>query len=221
MIMKKYIEDKVFITIAEVAHSRSIPAYVIGGYVRDCLLKRTSKDIDIVIVGSGIEIANEVAALLDKRIKVTVFKNFGTANFRYMGREIEFVGARKESYRHDSRNPIVENGSLEDDQKRRDFTINALAISLNKKDYGSLIDPFGGLDDLQHKHIRTPLEPDTTFSDDPLRMIRAIRFSAQLEFTIQEAVLESINRYKERVEILSRERFADELNKIILSNRPS
>jgi poly(A) polymerase len=219
--MKEHIQDKVFTTIAEVSQLRGIPAYVIGGFVRDCLLNRASKDIDIVVVGSGIDIANEVAASLDKRIKVTVFKNFGTANFRYKGREIEFVGARKESYRHDSRNPIVENGSLEDDQKRRDFTINALAISLNKNDYGSLLDPFGGLDDLQHKHIRTPLEPDTTFSDDPLRMIRAIRFSTQLEFTIQEAALESIKRNKERIEILSQERIAEELNKILLSKRPS
>src|SRR5664279_4869874 len=170
--MKEFITDKVFSVIAQVAHERSVPAYVIGGYVRDCLLDRDSKDVDIVVVGSGIEIATEVAALLDKRINVTVFKNFGTANFRYNGREIEFVGARKESYRHDSRNPIVEDGSLEDDQKRRDFTINAMAISLNGKDFGSLLDPFGGLDDLQNKIIRTPLEPDITFSDDPLRMIR-------------------------------------------------
>ena len=219
--MKEYIKDKVFDTIAEVAKANGVQAYVIGGFVRDSILKRESKDIDIVVIGSGIEIATEVAASLDKRIKVTVFKNFGTANFSYMGREIEFVGARKESYRHDSRNPIVEDGNLDDDQKRRDFTINALAISLNEEDYGCLLDPFGGIEDLHIKTIRTPLAPDTTFSDDPLRMIRAIRFSAQLDFSIEGATIDSITRNKERVEILSKERIAEELNKIILSNRPS
>ncbi len=219
--MREFINDKVFSIIAQVAHARSVPAYVIGGYVRDCMLGRTSKDVDIVVVGSGIEIATEVAALLDKRINVTVFKNFGTANFRYNGREIEFVGARKESYRQDSRNPIVEDGSLEDDQKRRDFTINAMAISLNEEDYGSLLDPFNGVTDLRQMLIRTPLEPDTTFSDDPLRMIRAVRFSTQLDFTISDEALESIGRNRERVEILSSERIAEELNKILLAEKPS
>jgi poly(A) polymerase len=219
--MKEYINDKVFSTIAEVAHSHGVPAYVIGGFVRDCLLGRPSKDVDIVVVGSGIDIAYEVAALLDKHITVTVFKTFGTANFRYMGREIEFVGARKESYTQNSRNPIVEGGSLADDQKRRDFTINAMAISLNEKDYGCLLDPFAGVDDLKNQIIRTPLEPDHTFSDDPLRMIRAVRFSTQLDFTISNETLDSISRNKERVEILSRERIADELNKILLADKPS
>lgn len=219
--MKEFIQDKIFDTIAEVSRNRAVPAYVIGGYVRDCLLKRESKDIDVVVIGSGIEIANEVASILDKRIKVTVFKTFGTANFRYQDRDIEFVGARKESYKHDSRNPIVEDGTLEDDQKRRDFTINALAISLNEEDYGILLDPFGGLNDLKNKCLRTPLAPDTTFSDDPLRMIRAIRFSSQLDFDINEETIASIVRNKERVDILSQERIAEELNKIILSNKPS
>jgi len=219
--MREFINDKVFKVISQVSQAHTVPAYVIGGYVRDSIIGRESKDIDIVVVGSGIDIATEVAASLDKNITVTVFKNFGTAKFRYMGREIEFVGARKESYRHDSRNPIVEDGSFEDDQKRRDFTINALAISLNEKDFGSLLDPFGGLDDLQNKIIRTPLEPDITFPDDPLRMIRAIRFSSQLEFIIDEAALESISRNKERIQILSNERIADELNKILLSKKPS
>lgn len=219
--MKEYISDPVFEKIAETAAAQGVNAYVIGGYVRDCLLNRPSKDIDILVVGSGISLARKVAAALDRKIHVTVFKNFGTANFTYRDREIEFVGARKESYRHDSRKPIVEDGTLEDDQKRRDFTINALAISLNQPDYGALLDPFDGLQDLEEKIIRTPLEPDTTFSDDPLRMVRAIRFATQLDFQIDDIALESIARNKERMSILSRERIADEMNKIILAPRPS
>jgi poly(A) polymerase len=219
--MKECIDDPIFARIAEISEARGMPAYVIGGYVRDCLLGRTSKDVDVVVVGSGIELAKEVAASLDKKIKVTIFKNFGTANFRYKGREIEFVGARKESYRHDSRNPVVENGTLEDDQKRRDFTINAIAISLNATDYGQMFDPFGGIDDLRARRIRTPLDPGTTFSDDPLRMIRAIRFAAQLDFLIEESTLESIGHNRERIDILSRERIAEELNKILMTTKPS
>ena len=219
--MKEYISDPVFEKIAETAAAQGIDAYVIGGYVRDCLLNRPSKDIDIVVVGSGISLARKVAAALDRKIHVTVFKNFGTANFRYRNREIEFVGARKESYRHDSRKPVVEDGTLEDDQKRRDFTINALAISLNQADYGTLLDPFNGLADLKEKIIRTPLEPDTTFSDDPLRMVRAIRFATQLDFQIENTALESIARNIDRLNILSRERIADEMNKILLAQRPS
>lgn len=219
--MKEYLDNPVFGAIAEVAAARGTPAYVIGGYVRDSLLGRPSKDIDIVTVGSGIELAREVAASLDKRIRVTIFKNFGTANFTYRGLEIEFVGARRESYRHDSRNPVVEDGSLEDDQKRRDFTINALAISLKRDDYGSVIDPFEGREDLRLKVIRTPLDPDTTFSDDPLRMVRAIRFASQLDFQIDATTFESLSRNRNRLEILSRERISDELNKILLSEKPS
>lgn len=219
--MKEYISDPVFEKIAETAAALGVDAYVIGGYVRDGLLNRPSKDIDIVVVGSGISLARKVAAALDRKIHVTVFKNFGTAHFTYHDREIEFVGARKESYRHDSRKPIVEDGTLEDDQKRRDFTINALAISLNQPDFGALLDPFNGLQDLEEKVIRTPLEPDTTFSDDPLRMVRAIRFATQLDFQIHDTALESIARNKERLSILSRERIADEMNKIILAPRPS
>jgi poly(A) polymerase len=215
--------DKIFETLSEVVTAEKTEAYVIGGYVRDCLLKREhpGKDIDIVIVGSGIEIARKVAKRLNPKTKVSVFKNFGTAMFRYNEYEIEFVGARKESYNRESRKPVVENGTLEDDQKRRDFTINALAISLNATTYGDFLDPFDGVKDLKNKLIRTPLEPDTTFSDDPLRMMRAIRFATQLNFTIENATFNSIIKNSARIKIVSAERIVTELNKIIMCVHPS
>jgi len=214
-----YLSKKIFSIISEEAVASGVRAFVIGGYVRDCFLKRKSKDIDIVVEGSGIDLAEKVAARLN--VSVSVFRNFGTAMLRWRDTEIEFVGARKESYRADSRKPIVENGTLEDDQKRRDFTINALAFSLQPDDFGTLIDPFGGIADLDKGIIRTPLDPDTTYSDDPLRMIRAIRFASQLSFTITDESLISIKANKERLSILSFERINEELNKIILSPKPS
>ncbi|MBE6230647.1 MAG: HD domain-containing protein [Bacteroidales bacterium] len=214
-----FLDNRIFGIISEVAAEHGVRAFVIGGFVRDCFLGRPCKDIDVVVEGSGIEIAERVAERV--KSKVSVFKNFGTAMFKYCGLEIEFVGARKESYRANSRKPIVENGTLEDDQKRRDFTINALAFSLQKEDFGNLVDPFNGVSDLQAGLIRTPLDPDTTYSDDPLRMIRAIRFATQLSFTIVPESLESIKANKHRLEILSRERISDELHKIMLSPRPS
>ncbi|RYE55699.1 MAG: HD domain-containing protein, partial [Sphingobacteriales bacterium] len=217
--MKKQLEHKVFTTLSAVAEQTSMPAYVIGGYVRDLYLDRRSKDIDVVVVGNGIAFAEEVGSKLSA--KVSVFKNFGTAMLRSEDLEIEFVGARKESYRSDSRKPIVENGTLEDDQLRRDFTINALAISLNELDHGTLLDPFNGLEDLKNKLIRTPLEPKLTFSDDPLRMMRAIRFASQLDFKIEETAVAAIKEQKERIKIISKERITEELNKIILSKKPS
>jgi poly(A) polymerase len=198
-------------------------AYVIGGYVRDCLLKRehSDKDIDILVIGSGIDIARKAAKRLGKGIKVTIFRNFGTAMFRYDDYEIEFVGARKESYTRYSRKPIVENGTLEDDQKRRDFTINTLAISINKDTFGEFLDPFDGVNDLKNKIIKTPLDPDKTFTDDPLRMMRAIRFATQLNFTIDERTFNSIKENSERIKIVSGERIVTELNKIIMCDHPS
>lgn len=214
-----FLKNKIFGIISEVAAENGVRAFVIGGFVRDCFLKRPCKDIDVVVEGSGIDIAEKVAGKIGS--KLSVFKNFGTAMFRYNGMEIEFVGARKESYRRESRKPIVEDGTLEDDQKRRDFTINALAFSLQKDDFGHLVDPFDGVADLQAGLIRTPLDPDTTYSDDPLRMIRAIRFASQLSFTIVPESLESIFKNKERLKILSRERISEELHKIMLSPKPS
>lgn len=214
-----FLENKIFSIISQVASDCGVRAFVIGGFVRDCLLGRPCKDIDVVVEGSGIEVAEKVAAMVHS--KVSVFKNFGTAMFRYCGMEIEFVGARKESYRANSRKPIVEDGTLEDDQKRRDFTINALAFSLQAEDFGKLVDPFDGVSDMQAGLIRTPLDPDTTYSDDPLRMIRAIRFATQLSFTIVPESLESIKRNSHRLDILSRERISDELHKIMLSPKPS
>lgn len=219
--MRKYFKNPVFKLISDVVNEQNLEAYVIGGFVRDQFLQRESKDIDIVVVGSGIELAERVAEKLGPAVKVSVFKNFGTAMVKLKDLELEFVGARKESYRIDSRKPIVENGTLEDDQKRRDFTINALALSLKKENYGELVDPFNGVEDIKHKTIRTPLDPDTTFSDDPLRMIRAIRFATQLGFNIDSATLESITRNRDRIEIVSKERINDELNKIISSPKPS
>lgn len=217
------LNDKIFELLSEVVTAEKVESFVIGGYVRDCLLKRDhkDKDIDIVVVGSGIDIARKAARKLGPGIKVSIFKNFGTAMFRYKGCEIEFVGARKESYNRDSRKPVVENGTLEDDQKRRDFTINALAISINRETYGEFLDPFGGKEDLERKIIRTPLDPDITFSDDPLRMMRAIRFASQLNFTIEEKTFQSISDNAERIKIVSQERIITELNKIIMSDHPS
>ena len=208
---------------ADVFTSEDVRAYVIGGWVRDCILGRDhpEKDIDIVVIGSGIEIAQKAARKINPRIKVSIFKNFGTAMFRYNEYEIEFVGARKESYDRGSRKPVVENGTLEDDLKRRDFTINALAISLNKDTYGEFLDPFGGMDDIRNKIIRTPLDPDKTFSDDPLRMMRAIRFSSQLNFTIEDKTFDSIKENAERIRIVSPERIVTELNKILMCEHPS
>ncbi|MDO9633484.1 MAG: HD domain-containing protein [Paludibacter sp.] len=219
--MKEHLKDKIFEIISEIADENGKECFVIGGYVRDIFLQRPSKDIDVVVLGSGIELAGQVAAKLGKKANLTVFKNFGTAQIKYKDLEVEFVGARKESYRSDSRKPVVEDGTLEDDQNRRDFTINALAISLNKARYGELVDPFNGLNDLKNFVIRTPLNPDITFSDDPLRMMRGIRFSAQLGFFLETNTFDAIVRNKERIEIISKERIADELNKIMLSRKPS
>jgi tRNA nucleotidyltransferase/poly(A) polymerase len=217
------LNDKIFQVLSNVVTAENVQAYVIGGWVRDCLLKREheQKDIDIVVIGSGIDIARKAAKKINPKIKVSVFKNFGTAMFRSAGCEIEFVGARKESYSRGSRKPVVENGTLEDDQKRRDFTINALAISLNKETFGQFLDPFNGKEDLKNKIIKTPLDPDTTFSDDPLRMMRAIRFATQLNFNIEEKTFDSIKNNKERIRIVSQERIVTELNKIIMCTHPS
>ncbi len=209
-----------FNSVAQAAEKLGVEAYIVGGFVRDQLLKRQCKDIDFVCVGSGIALAQQVAILLGEQ-QVTIFKNFGTASIRHGDFELEFVGARKESYRTESRKPIVEDGTLEDDQLRRDFTINALAISLNKANYGELIDPFGGVAHLSEKLIKTPLSPEITFSDDPLRMMRAIRFASQLNFDIEAETFEAISRNKDRLKIVSMERITDELNKIILSPVPS
>ncbi|MDQ3190489.1 MAG: CCA tRNA nucleotidyltransferase [Bacteroidota bacterium] len=219
--MKQHLSSPVFKLIADAAEELSAPAYVIGGYVRDIILKRPSKDIDIVTVGNGIELAQKVAQKIGSNTKVSVFQSFGTAMLRYENLEIEFVGARKESYRSHSRKPDVQAGTLKEDQDRRDFTINAMAINLNKENFGELIDPFGGLNDIENKIIRTPLDPDITYSDDPLRMMRAIRFASQLNFTIEEKSFLAIKKNKERIKIVSKERITDELNKIILSDKPS
>jgi poly(A) polymerase len=213
-------ENPVFATVAKAAGTAGVRAFVVGGFVRDLLLKRPCKDIDFVCVGSGIALAEETAKLLKEK-QVTVFKNFGTAHIQHGDFELEFVGARKESYRTESRKPLVEDGTLEDDQNRRDFTINALAISLNADDFGTLIDPFGGVQHLKEKIIQTPLSPDITFSDDPLRMMRAIRFASQLKFDIEADTFASIHKNKDRIKIVSMERVIDELNKIILSPVPS
>ena len=219
--LSQHIKHPVFKTIGEAAAELDYPCYVIGGYVRDALLGKTCKDIDIVCVGSGIKLAEATAGKLKGKPKVSFFKNFGTAHFRYQDMDVEFVGARKESYQRNSRKPIVENGTLEDDQNRRDFTINALAISLIPDSFGSLIDPFNGLQHLQEKLIKTPLDPDITFSDDPLRMMRAIRFASQLRFRIEEATYNALRSNNYRIEIVSQERITDELNKIVLSPKPS
>ncbi|WP_316824991.1 CCA tRNA nucleotidyltransferase [Pedobacter miscanthi] len=214
-----HLQNPIFKTLSTIADKNNTEAYVIGGFVRDLFLNRPSKDIDVVVVGSGIEYAEAVGRKLST--KVAIFKNFGTANIKYQDLEVEFVGARKESYRSDSRKPIVEDGTLEDDQLRRDFTINALAINLNADHFGQLLDPFDGIKDLENKLIRTPLDPEITFSDDPLRMMRAIRFASQLNFDIDPAALNAIKTQKQRISIVSKERITDEMNKIILSKKPS
>jgi len=214
-------EREIFMMIEQAAASLKMPTYVVGGYVRDRLLGRASKDMDIVCVGSGIQLAQEIAALLRPIPRIVVYQRFGTAMLKHKDLEIEFVGARKESYRTDSRKPTVENGSLEDDQNRRDFTINALAVSLNSATFGEIIDPFGGLHHLEQKLIKTPLQPGKTFSDDPLRMMRGIRFSTQLNFKIEPKTLDSIRANNNRIKIVSAERITTELNKIILSPVPS
>ena len=219
--LKERFSQKIFKQIGEIADELGMECYVVGGYVRDIFLERPSKDIDVVVVGSGIAIAEALGKRLGKGAHVSVFKNFGTAQLKYRGTEVEFVGARKESYTHDSRKPIVENGTLEDDQNRRDFTINALAVCLNNERYGQLVDPFDGMADMRERIIRTPLDPDITFSDDPLRMMRCIRFATQLNFYIDDETFDSLSRNVERIAIISKERIADELNKIILSPTPS
>ena len=222
MNLKEHLADNpVFRLVGGIADSMGQPCFVVGGYVRDLFLKRHSTDIDFVTVGSGIKIAEKVASGLGGKTSLAVYSNFGTAQVKHKGMELEFVGARKESYSHDSRNPVVEDGTLDDDQKRSDFTVNAMAISLNEGSFGELVDPFDGLSDLGKRIIRTPLDPDVTFSDDPLRMMRAIRFATQLDFNILPATFEAIARNRQRISIVSRERIFDELTKIIKSPVPS
>jgi tRNA nucleotidyltransferase (CCA-adding enzyme) len=219
---KEALHNKIFEVISQASQELNVDSYVIGGFVRDLLLNRDfKKDIDVVAVGSGIELALKVSQLLPKKPKVQVFKTYGTAMLRFEDTEIEFVGARKESYNQESRNPVVENGTLEDDQNRRDFTINALALSLNKDNFGMLLDPFNGIQDLKNKIIKTPLDPDITYSDDPLRMLRGIRFATQLGFEIDQNSLNSITKNAERIKIISGERIVDELNKILSTDKPS
>ncbi len=223
MNLARHLNHPVFHMIASVAEQEEIQVYVIGGFVRDLLLggsDTTAKDIDIVVIGSGIAMAEKVRSSIDEDVPLTVFKNFGTAMLKWGDTAVEFVGARKESYRKDSRKPLVENGTLEDDQNRRDFTINALAISLNPDSFGELLDPFGGLEHLDEKLITTPLDPGNTFSDDPLRMLRGIRFATRLGFRIESGTLEAIGQYRERIRIVSQERITDELNKIMLTAQP-
>jgi len=218
------LKDPIFRVIAKAAQNLHVQSYVIGGYVRDYLLVRKSQkqmDIDIVVLGSGIELAQEVAKLLPGKPKISVFKNFGTAMIKSSGWELEFVGARKESYQKDSRKPAVEEGTLTDDQNRRDFTINALALSLSEENFGSLLDPFNGITDLQNKILRTPLNPDVTYSDDPLRMLRAVRFATQLNFTIEEKSFKAIQQNKSRIKIVSKERIISEVHKILAADQPS
>ncbi|MCR4583627.1 MAG: CCA tRNA nucleotidyltransferase [Prevotella sp.] len=216
------LDQEIFHQISEVADSLGLECYVVGGYVRDIFLQRPSNDIDVVVVGSGIEVAKALKQQLGRRAHLSVFKNFGTAQVKAPGGlEVEFVGARKESYSRDSRKPVVENGTLEDDQRRRDFTVNAMAICLNKERFGELVDPFNGLADLEDRIIATPLDPEITFSDDPLRMMRCIRFATQLRFQIEDDTFEALERMADRIAIVSGERIKDELNKIILSPMPS
>lgn len=221
MNLKKYIDSEVFHLLSETADKLGVECYIIGGYVRDILLCRKSKDIDVVVVGSGISMAKAFAKSLGRGAHLSVFKTYGTAQVKRGGIEVEFVGARRESYNRDSRNPIVEEGTLQDDQNRRDFTVNAMAISLNASRFGELVDPFDGTMDLGDKILRTPLDPDITFSDDPLRMMRAVRFASQLNFTIYPDTFDAIVRNKERINIITKERILDEFNKIMLSTTPS
>lgn len=219
--MYSFLEQDIFKLVKACADDLNVDAYAIGGYVRDIFLNRSSKDIDIVTIGKGIDLATKFHESLGEEAHLATFKNFGTAQVKFHDTEVEFVGARKESYNRNSRNPVVEDGTLEDDQNRRDFTINALAIGISKHNFGKLLDPFNGLKDLENKILRTPLDPDITYSDDPLRMMRAIRFASQLNFTIHPESLTAITRNKERIKIVSKERICDELNKIILSPIPS
>ena len=214
------LDNEMLLVVAESATELDVPAYVIGGWVRDIFLQRSSTDIDVVVVGSGIQLASLVARKLDREKKLKVYKNFGTAMLRYKEWQVEFVGARKESYRSDSRKPLVEDGTLMDDMHRRDFTINAMAISLSRQDFGTLLDPFQGMEDLKNRTIRTPLDPDITYSDDPLRMMRAVRFAAQLDFEVDAHSFEAIRKNAERINIVSIERVMDEFNKIMLSDVP-
>ena len=219
---KQALQNPIFKIISQASKNLNLDSYVIGGFVRDFILKRgNAKDIDVVAIGSGIALAKEVSKLLPNKPKVQVFKTYGTAMLRYEDIEIEFVGARKESYNEDSRNPVVENGTLEDDQNRRDFTINALALNLSDANFGDLLDPFNGIEDLEQKIIRTPLDPDITYSDDPLRMMRAIRFATQLDFKIENQSLRAISKNSERIKIITKERIVVELNKILESPTPS
>ncbi len=219
--LAQLLDTELFHKISEVADTMGMECYVVGGYVRDIFLDRPSHDIDLVVVGSGIEMAKKLKTAIGRKAHLSVFKNFGTAQVKYGDLELEFVGARRESYRHDSRKPIVEDGTLEDDQNRRDFTINAMAICLNADRFGELVDPFDGLGDLDYGCIRTPLDPDITFSDDPLRMLRCVRFATQLNFYIDDETFEALGRNAHRIEIISHERIAEELNKILLCPTPS
>ena len=219
--MAKLLDKDIFHKISEAADSLGLETYVVGGYVRDLFLQRPSNDIDVVVVGSGIEVAKAFKKLLKGRANLSVFKNFGTAQVKWHGHEVEFVGARKESYSHDSRKPHVEDGTLEDDQNRRDFTINALAVCLNKDRFGEIVDPFYGLLDMEDGVIRTPLDPDITFSDDPLRMMRCVRFATQLRFYIDEETFDALERNADRIKIISGERISEELNKIMMTAQPS
>ena len=219
--LAKILDKEIFHKISEAADSLQLECYVVGGYVRDLFLERPSNDIDVVVVGSGIQVASELKKMLGKKAHLSVFRNFGTAQVKYKDTEVEFVGARKESYQHDSRKPIVEDGTLEDDQNRRDFTINALAVCLNKDRFGELVDPFDGVYDMEDGIIATPLDPDVTFSDDPLRMMRCVRFATQLNFQIEPETYEALSRNADRLKIISGERIADEMNKIMLSKHPS
>ncbi len=219
--LAQILDKDIFHLIGDAADELSLDCYVVGGYVRDIFLERPSNDIDVVVVGSGIKVADALRRKLGRKAHISVFRNFGTAQVKYKNMEVEFVGARRESYSHDSRKPIVEDGTLEDDQNRRDFTINAMAIQLNKAHFGELVDPFGGIDDLEDGIIRTPLDPDITFSDDPLRMMRCVRFATQLRFFIEDETFEALSRNAHRLEIISGERISDELNKIMLSPEPS
>ena len=219
--LAQILDKEIFHKISDAADSLGLECYVVGGYVRDLFLERPSNDIDVVVVGSGITVADALRKSLGKKAHISVFRNFGTAQVKYKGIEVEFVGARKESYTHDSRKPIVENGTLEDDQNRRDFTINALAVCLNKERFGELVDPFDGIYDLEDGIIRTPLDPDITFSDDPLRMMRCIRFATQLNFYIEDETFDALQRNAERIKIISAERIEEELNKIMMTKTPS